>query len=298
MLRSKEWPLIGFTLLAQVVAGLFAVMVVLCEGAALDMPADLQIAFMRWSLVIGLGLLAAGTVIAASHLGQKLKLYRVIYNLESSSLSREMLLGGLFGGAVALLTLLVFVWPAGGILHTLTAYVGLLLGISLVAVIARVYLIRTVPAWNTPITPISFFLAALLLGGSAGLFLWVALNIQLNARIDTALPVAQALGVLLVILITVQLVLFLLHLVNLQGRGRAALASLHTVTVTKRPIFILRIALPLLAQGLLLLVVSGFVASGTPGALLVVSGVALLLIWGGELFGRYLFYESHQRIGL
>jgi anaerobic dimethyl sulfoxide reductase subunit C (anchor subunit) len=299
MLKSKELPLIVFTLLTQAAVGLFATMVIVREFLGSRVPEALQVTFTQGSLVISLLFLATGTGIATRHLGQQSKAHRAIRNLSSSNLSREMLLGGLFGGIIAVLALLAFLQVGADIVQPIVSFVGLLIGLVLVFTIAKVYLIRTVPAWNSPATPFSFFLTTLLLGLISSVFLWIVASIHTdNQQHDFVATFTQVASILVTILLSAQLTTFLSNLVGLSRRGRAALTSVHTIFVTHRLLFALRIVLAMLSLAPLLVLVGNGVTYSRTAMLLFFAGIALGFVWAGELIGRFLFYESHQRMGL
>jgi len=143
-----ELPLVGFTLLAQMAAGM-----AVCALALPQIPLPLL-------LSIGLLLGAAG-LISFLHLGHKRNAWRAVVHQRKSWLSREILAAGLFGLAWAAAAGLAWLHPAPpSWLRALLA----LLGLALIFSMAQVYRLRAVPAWNTWRTPLSFFLSAAILG--------------------------------------------------------------------------------------------------------------------------------------
>jgi anaerobic dimethyl sulfoxide reductase subunit C (anchor subunit) len=160
----NERPLVAFTLLSQTAVGAFLTL------GALDLWAgDLAGAAAARTLTDGL-LLAIGPVVGVAmlfsllHLGTPRNAWRSAANLRASWLSREILCALLFAGTGAAFA--VSRWSGAGSagLRTLLAIAGALSGIALVYAEARVYRIRTVPCWDTPLTTVSFFATALLLG--------------------------------------------------------------------------------------------------------------------------------------
>jgi anaerobic dimethyl sulfoxide reductase subunit B (iron-sulfur subunit) len=158
--RVRHEPsLVAFTLLAQLAVGLYWAWVAL-----------------RWSTLserdptAGLPLLAAGPLLLAGvlasllHLGRPLRAWRALANLRSSWLSREILLTIKFlAGWAVVVALEVHGVLSPGVRATLAGAVALL-GLALVYAMARVYRLRTVPAWDGVRTFRSFLMAALLLG--------------------------------------------------------------------------------------------------------------------------------------
>lgn len=139
-----EMPLVFFTVLTQAAAGACAMRAVLAPEEPVD--------------AVVLALLALGVLAAVSHLGRPTAARLAIANPTTSWLSREIVVGSVFGTTVLAHLLL----GPNAALRIAAAALGLLY----VYAVSRVYLLRTVPAWNTWATPVSFLLTALLLGSA------------------------------------------------------------------------------------------------------------------------------------
>ena len=146
MAGFDELPLVAFTLLAQMAAGM-----AVCLLALPTIPRP-------WLLSPG-ALLGVGGLISFLHLGKKRNAWRAVIHLKKSWLSREILMAGLFGLAWTF-TVGLKEQQAASLAHWVMA----LLGTGLVTSMAWVYRLRAVPAWNTWRTPASFFLSAAVLG--------------------------------------------------------------------------------------------------------------------------------------
>jgi DMSO reductase anchor subunit len=117
-------------------------------------------------LAVGPALLAA-LAAALLHLGQPARAGRALANWRTSWLSREILSALLFGaGWAGALVLARALEPAAAVADLSHCAVALL-GLGLVYAMARVYRLRTVPAWNTPRTFRAFLLTTLVLGALA-----------------------------------------------------------------------------------------------------------------------------------
>jgi len=157
LVAAHELPLVAFTLLAQMAAGLALGGLV----TPLSMPAMLSIGM----------LLGLGGLISFLHLGRKRNAWRAVVHIRKSWLSREVLMAGLFAIAWAV-TAGWQVWQGS----PTTPWPMAILGIGLVYSMSRVYRLRAVPSWNTWRTQAAFFLSTITLG-SLGLHLF-----QLQAR--------------------------------------------------------------------------------------------------------------------
>ncbi len=150
-----EWPLVAFSLLAQMSAGMAVF--------ALFLPYSF---FTQIAIGFLLGLAGMASFF---HLGAPHNAWRALNHLKKSWLSREILAFGLFGAAWLLsLGQHWLLNTEHWILNTdycslLTALTGLWLVYSM----SRVYHLRAVPAWNTWRTEAAFFLSGGTLGALA-----------------------------------------------------------------------------------------------------------------------------------
>ena len=154
-----NWSLVCFTLLTQAAVGLVWIgLVGHWFGGALkeDIPmGSMAIAFV----LTGMGLLAA-----LVHLAAPQRAPHALRNPAASWLSREVLLVPMFAAAL-FLVMAAARWGGGNAVPILE-FTALLLGGAALWAMTGVYLLKTVPAWHTPATPLEFVGSALLLGGA------------------------------------------------------------------------------------------------------------------------------------
>ena len=160
----NERSLVAFTLLAQMAVGAFLTL------GALDVWAGGLTGQPSAQALTNSALLAIGPAIAAAllasllHLGTPGNAWRALANLRSSWLSREILFALAFAGLGGLFAALRWSGASSPALRSLVALAAGLCGVALVYAMARVYRLRTVRSWDTPLTTVSFFATALLLG--------------------------------------------------------------------------------------------------------------------------------------
>jgi len=147
-----EFPLLNFTLLAQMAAGI----------AVFSLFHPLN-AFLALSVGLLLGL---GGLSSVLHLGAARNAWRAILHQKKSWLSREVLMAGLFGASWLALAWLYFISGDSRSLIPLR-WLTASLGFGLVVSMARVYRLRANPVWDTWRTEASFLLAAGALGALA-----------------------------------------------------------------------------------------------------------------------------------
>lgn len=269
-MRSKEWPLILFTVLSQMTTGAFIGLwtVDLWTRNRYDTAAiDRIIVPMLVVLVLLLGM---GSSMAALHLGNPQRAFRVIANAKSSWLSREMLAGGVFGGLMAVYTLERSMRILPLPLRDGVALLAGLFGFALVYSMSRLYMLRTVPSWNTWGTPVAFFITSFLLGG-----------VFIGAGI-TVLESPQSFQNDLLRAIT-------LPVIGLAG------IQLGTAAIGYRPpehrmMLLARFALVVIGMGIFALYAAHAQTSWTKSLVV----LAAVLVFVAETVGRFLFYDSYR----
>jgi anaerobic dimethyl sulfoxide reductase subunit C (anchor subunit) len=291
-LHRARADLIIFTVLAQMAVGAFVALVafgLLTRGQAGGAVAEA----LGMSGLLAIGVSLGGAAIAASfHLDRPAGAHHVLQNLRSSWLSREVVLGFAFGAA--------FVTYAGacslGLWSTAArdalGVASVLVGLALVGAMSRIYMLRTVPAWNAAATPISFYTTTFLLG-ALGLGAHLALagaHGAGGAARDLVGSVVGWIAVVGVALVAVALVTTYRHGMRLRRMGGAAAESFEIVFHSLRALLVTRVALALAGVGIFAL----FAVWSFPGV--AVLGFAMVL--GAEILGRLLFFAAHRRVGL
>jgi anaerobic dimethyl sulfoxide reductase subunit C (anchor subunit) len=109
----------------------------------------------------------AGMLASFLHLGTPRNAWRALANLRTSWLSREILFAGLFAGLSGLFSAMQWFGWGPALLRSGLALLAALCGLGLVYCMARVYMLRSVLAWQTWLTASSFFATTFLLGGLA-----------------------------------------------------------------------------------------------------------------------------------
>jgi DMSO reductase anchor subunit len=163
----KEWPLVAFTVAGQAAVGIFlfaGLPLFLSAGAggnAVAREARLVV------LAVVLGLLAAAALLSLFHLHHPFRARRVLTNIGTSWLSREIFFELGFMAFVSLGLFLVWSgWAGTGITRGIMIAAALL-GVLFILSMSKLYMLPTVPPWNQAYTPFSFFLTSLALGALA-----------------------------------------------------------------------------------------------------------------------------------
>lgn len=307
----REWPLVIFTLTVQLAVGLHIALLAargllragepVVQGSEAPDPDDGSSPPLKdtrpsasqagaadpWgrrpSLLVGM-LMAVALAVSLLHLGTPLNAVHTLANLDHSWLSREIMLALLFLG---LWGLGFWVGKRPGVaswkLRAL-AWATALVGITLIWVMARIYMVPARPLWDHWLTAASFALTALLLGAAA-LAAYVEHDPGLRSvsSVPTFLPGAALLaGGLAAIL--AQVAVTLAHPVTLELMGSPAGTSMAGVRLLLLLGGAFLFVVPLLKHRL-----SGVSPSGVgkPGRW---AAAALLLLGASEAVGRMLFY--------
>jgi anaerobic dimethyl sulfoxide reductase subunit C (anchor subunit) len=276
-----NWSLIGFTLLVQ--GGIGLTWLILLSGW---LGPEEQALAAIWPLGSALLLVAGGLASAAAHLGRPRLAAHALRNLGASWLSREVAVVQLFAGCLMALIVLGLLDLRGG-LWILEAAACLLGGLAILAM-TRVYLLKTVPTWNTVATPLEFVGSALLLGGGLG---GLAL-----ALADHEQPFVIAQWIMGGAGVGCGLLLKLAALMMTLDKG----SSNHAPTwyapadmpLSKGRCVALRMMLNLAGLAFMLWAGSG---SGMP---VLLACFALICFAAGEVLGRWRFYQAYARAGL
>jgi anaerobic dimethyl sulfoxide reductase subunit C len=293
---SGKWPLIGFTVLAQVAVGVFWVLTAL-RAITLDHPWTAEAAggWVYWLVPVAM---AAGILIAFLHLGSPLHARHAMGRLGSSWLSRELLGATAFFVLSGCFVILQRSGAGGALLHGALAVATCVIGILFLVAMAMVYVVPAVPAWNSVATPVSFLLTAALLGACA-----VAAAVAVTGHWGTRATMEQvllALSLWGIALLAAQLVVWPLHLARVSSQG--GLAGRTSVSVLfGRYVAPLSLCLlsAVLGAGAMGAVAYRMATDGSGhGAATLLAVVAFLLVLASQVAGRFLFYAGYVRTGL
>jgi DMSO reductase anchor subunit len=286
----KEWPLVAFTIAGQMAVGIF-----LFAGLPLFLSAgaDGNAAARETQLIVlavVLGLLAMAALLSFFHLRHPFRARRVLTNLRTSWLSREIFFELGFMALVAFGALLAWRRPAEGILLKGILAAAGLAGILFILSMSRLYMLQTVPPWNQAYTPLSFFMTSLSLGA-------LAAALVRASGADT--PSRSGAYILLAfVFVAAEAALAFLVAPGHGVFGYRSGPSLRPPAEAHRTLHLARLALLLMGLALIrgaMVAGEGRAASGLGGNGLL--AVALALALAGQVAGRFLFYGLFGRPG-
>lgn len=288
-MRSRDWALVLFTTLSQWSVGIilwFTLLTYLSDGGAVTAETGLSLVNPVFLALLLVGL---ATTVSFLHLGNPSNAPGALRNLSGSWLSREILAIGIY--SLSLVFVFIYGWVAGA--SGVTKYLLLpcsVAGIFLLWTMARVYLIPTIPSWNSWYTPLSFVTATLCLG----LITFLFLNTAGHAGLDYG-AIGIYTGILAAILILETVSNFSHHsrLVKMETGFDGPVFN-HGICYK---LFLARTAMLIVAS----LAILFFLLLPDPGPgngnFTWIYPVVLLAVIQ-EFSGRHLFYLSYFRLGI
>jgi DMSO reductase anchor subunit len=278
--EMKERSLVVFSLLTQTTIGAFWVLGLVYVWAAGRVGGETARALTLPGFLAIVMLMGVALLVSLGHLGTPRNAWRALANLGSSWLSREILFSALFLGLAALFAGLLLFQTGPDWLFLLVWLLGAVSGGLALYSMIRIYLLRSVPAWNHWTTPAAFGISALLLGG-----LGTGASLALNpaARGDLLRLPMLVIGWLALGLLAARLVLTALQAASTEVWLRVLHVSLL--------VFALIITSLLVYQSVMV------EFSGRSAALNALAILAFLAALPAEAVGRWLFYDSFSQSG-
>lgn len=294
-LKTPEWSLIFFTVLIQFAVGailflgtVFGFSITKLESA---IPKDALIKFLLFiTLIIIIALLSSFL-----HLGKPKNSIHSITHFASSWLSREIVFVLLFTISLCLFSFVTYKF------HTLLMIKQvLLIAVCLFAIVTlysmiKVYVLPTVPAWNSISTPIRFFSTAIILGGIS--FIVFAVFLNKDAGFVFPFDLQRLVKIIFLIIAaaaTINLAAYLVHLIGLKSAGLAELESYKLVFESNLIPFYLWIGLSVISIILLFYFgVTNNLLTSLPLSIVLAVGLSVV-----ELISRHLFYAYYARVGI
>jgi anaerobic dimethyl sulfoxide reductase subunit C (anchor subunit) len=322
---TQDIPLVVFTILAQmsvgafVVNGVFHVLAGRKNGQAkIDKLSDPALYAIGPVMVVAL-------CVSLAHLGDPLHALYTCENFGRSWLSREIVFGVAFAaGAIVFSVSHGRKWFTPMLLQALAGLTALF-GLAFIFSQGMIYVIPTIPGWDSWATPVSFFVTTFLLGSLAVGVDFVAVTTipRLRSRHggDTRLLLYQSLrwiSASAMALLGVQFVVEPTYALELASKGGTAAQSANLLLYGGGSVFIVEMVL-FFAGGALIAFFLHQLRGGTPGPLATATAggttegvvseglsqrvmvyavsTAFVLVLASEVLGRILFYTSNVRIG-
>jgi len=298
----RDWALIVFTILAQTSVGALWVLLVTryFAGRKYEME-EVDRLTDRALMAIG-PVIVLGGVASLFHLSRPFSAYLAVVNIGTSWLSRESFFGAAFAALVIVFAILQTRKIGTISLRNVIAGLTALVGLGLIVSMSSVYMLPTYPAWDSWVTPVTFFTSTLLMGTLAVGAALVA-NYVYMQRKEPDYADAQSMllrgtlrriALAAVLLLGVEFVVLPIYLALLAAGPRAALLSAQLMAAGPFSwALVLRVTLAFFGA----VFVSMFMYQNTinPGQekmLGKLTYVAFVLVLLAEVLGRFLFYMT------
>jgi len=276
-----EWPLVLFTVFAQTAVGSFIVMslIILVNDVNVEVKAQLtRNMFFVW-VVMGLGFIAS-----TAHLGSPLRAFNAFNQVGVSWLSNEILTGMLFFSFGGIFWLLEVLNKGNEMMRKGLNMVALFIGVIFMYAMVNVYLIDTVPTWNTAYTSLMFVLTVFICGVMLAQILVTTTRYQSNQYQYLSKVVV---GVAMVAAIIVNMS----QIASLSGIQTSAVAAVDLIpNISSLQTY----RIILLVGGVLVWLFAN--KQGTFKLPTAIAGFGLVLI--SELISRNVFYNLHMTVGM
>jgi len=161
-MNSSEWSLLFFTLTGQFSAGITLALFLFYSLNKHSNQIKSTLILHHGLIIASLSIIIA-LFISFLHLSSPLSSIYALSNLKNSWLSWEIFMVSAYACVIVLATL--YVWKAKNKTYIKSLLLlSTLLGFAMVYSMGKLYMIETVPVWNTPETLIVFYINTIVLG--------------------------------------------------------------------------------------------------------------------------------------
>ena len=306
-MNAREWALPVYTILMQMSLGALFVLWVIRFLAGSKFKPDEIDRIVQIPILVFVFTSAVAMIASHFHLSRPFLSFLAVLNFKSSWLSREIVFSLLFFGMLLGLLYLTSFEKNRRKLITALGWLAILTGSVMVYCMARIYLLPTQAAWNSTSVIVSFFTTSLLTGVAALTCLMMLdlkfAEIQLKDDVDLRAEIIKyflaGLTILVVALALMSIAIMYFQMYSLGQGDLFARTSLKLLIELYLPLLVIRQVLLVGAALFMgLAVIKMYRLNLKPQNMLVSVYVSCLLILVGEIFGRFLFYATHIRVGL
>src|SRR6056297_79977 len=284
-MHSSEWSLVFFTTISQLAAGMIIAVLPFVFSKKHKEYAKMN----QTALYSATGLMLIALVLSFLHLNNPVNSVYALSNLKTSWLSREILFVSLFLFFLVIANFIIYFKNPQVKYYKTLILVTASVGVVLVYTMSKLYIIPTVPPWNSISTMIEFYSTALLIGSAFVLGLSIQYETKNKEKIQLSTK-AKTLAFMAIITILIIVVneLFLIHNV---AEGNVAFKPLPL-----NGSFMLTRWLTILLGAVALIYIYFKKNSSKKMSLAYYLPFTLFLI--SELIARVDFYTSFYNIGL
>jgi len=306
-MNIREWALPVYTILIQLTVGAITVLWILRQLTYSKFNHEDMEKITRNPILVIVFTVFVAMIGAHFHLSKPFLSFYASRNFMHSWLSREIVFTMLFFLATLSILFLDRYYKERRALITRAGWIAIGFGITLVYCMARIYMLPTQVAWNSPWVVVSFFATTILLGTMTIISLLVLdLNFsELQKSADIGIReqiIKHSLGwmiLVVVIGVIISLLVNIFQVMELSQGDQISRTSLQLLLELYAPLLVLRVVTVIAAPVWL-----GYAAFqmykkyAALEKLLLPVYISCLMILVGEIIGRFLFYATHIRVGI
>jgi len=195
---NSEWSLVLFTLFSQTAAGIMIAVL-----PFLFLNKNIRTGLIAKALYFATGLMAAALVLSFFHLNNPANALYALSNLKTSWLSREIFMVSLFLFVLVMLNFIFHFRKPTSKFYRAFVLAAAAIGAGMIYAMSKLYIIPTVPPWNSASTLIEFYSSALLLGSAFVLTLFFHYEIKTGNSMRSDSRVKALLGLTVVVIIII-----------------------------------------------------------------------------------------------
>jgi anaerobic dimethyl sulfoxide reductase subunit C len=195
---NSEWSLVLFTLFSQTAAGIMIAVL-----PFLFLNKNIRTGLIAKALYFATGLMAAALVLSFFHLNNPVNALYALSNLKTSWLSREIFMVSLFLFVLVMLNFIFHFRKPTPKFYRAFVLAAAAIGAGMIYAMSKLYIIPTVPPWNSASTMIEFYSSALLLGSAFVLALFFHYEIKIGNSMRSDSRVKALLGLTVVVIIII-----------------------------------------------------------------------------------------------
>lgn len=304
-MNIREWTLPVYTILTQLAAGSLFTLWVIRTCTFIKFERKEMDRIIRIPILIILITAVVAIIGAHFHLSRPFLSFLAISNFHTSWLSRELVFNLLFLFSTFLLWILVWFTKGHNKIKTIMGWAGIIFGCTTDYCMSRIYLLSSQPAWNTPLTTLSFFTTMILLGVVTIpellemdlIYSKSRQNENQGVRVQIILKSLNWIILIAIGMVIVTIGLNYFQIVSLRNGDISAQTSLKLLLDLYLPLFIIRFAFLFIGVGWLVYIgAASKRVKNVSEKLATPIFMACQLVVIAEILDRFLFYAIHVRV--
>jgi len=306
-MNVREWALPVYTIMIQIATGILIMLWIIRSLNSSKFARDDMDQMVGNPITIVLLTIIIAIIGAHFHLSKPHLSILAVSNFRSSWLSREIVFTILFSIAVGSLWTLRRIKSKHQSLETFIGWFSIVTGSACIYCMARIYLLPTQVAWNSPLT-IAYYVVTTLLLGAMAMAALLIMDLKLAEVRKLDIPKTRGtiiqksliwLAIIAVAMAIMEIILNFYQISYLRSGDETAKLSLSLLIGLYRPLLVMRFGMMSVGVGWCFFSATQLIRK-KKNILDLMTPVycSCLLVMIAEILGRFIFYATHVRIGL